>query len=96
MDKRRKPALNEDSSQKLETLYKNIASADASLGKAVLAMQKTSGLTQPEFAQHRGISYQALRQIISESGNPTVETLNKIASIYGLEVGFVPKRRGKK
>lgn len=44
--------------------------------------------TQPEFAKHRGISVQALRQIESGTGNPTVETLNKIASIFTVQVGF--------
>ncbi len=61
--------------------------------EAVAAMRKISRLTQPEFAKHRGISVQALRQIENGSGNPTVETLGKIASIFGLQVGFVRKRR---
>ena len=52
------------------------------------------GLTQPEFAAHRGISVQALRQIESGRGNPTVETLDKIVAVFGLQVGFVPRRRG--
>ena len=52
-----------------------------------------SGLSQPEFARHRGISVQALRQIETGRGNPTVRTLDAIARVFGLETGFVPMRR---
>jgi transcriptional regulator with XRE-family HTH domain len=51
-------------------------------------MQKRSRLTQPEFTKHRGIGAQALRQIENGSGNPTIETLDKVAAIFGLRVGF--------
>lgn len=69
--------------------------AEAGVEPEVIAacMRQASRLTQPEFAKHRNISVAALRQIETGSGNPTMETLNKIASIFGLEVGFVPKRR---
>lgn len=53
-------------------------------------MRHISGLTQPEFARHRGISVQALRQIESGQANPTVATLNAIAQVFGLKAGFVP------
>ena len=93
MDKRlkpRDPALDVDLR---ESLYRGLASGEFSLGEAVRRMQKVSKLTQPEFAAHRGISVQALRQIQGDVGNPSVATLNKIASVFGLEVGFVPKRK---
>jgi len=45
-----------------------------------------------KFARHRGISTAALPQILSGRGNPTGDTLNKVVSIFGLEVGLVPKR----
>lgn len=93
MDKRlkaRDPALDIEFRK---SFYKGLGAGELSLGEAVRQMQKISKLTQPEFAAHRGISVQALRQIQGDAGNPTVETLNKIASIFGLEVGFVPKRK---
>lgn len=55
-------------------------------------MQRASRLTQPEFAAHRGVSTATLRQILAGQGNPTVETINRIVSIFGLEVGLVPRR----
>lgn len=75
-----------------EAFYADVLSGRLSLGKAVAAMRRISRLTQPEFAAHRGISVQALRQIEGDRGNPTVDTLDKVASIFGLKVGFVSVR----
>ena len=91
MDKRiTKPVASELAAERRQALYRDVASGTITIGQAVHAMRKISRLTQPEFAKHRGISVQALRQIETETGNPTVETLNKVASIFGLQVGFVP------
>jgi DNA-binding XRE family transcriptional regulator len=91
MDKRiTKPVASELAAERRQALYRDVASGAITIGQAVHAMRKISRLTQPEFAKHRGISVQALRQIETETGNPTVETLNKVASIFGLQVGFVP------
>lgn len=94
MDKRiSRPVVSELAAERRQALYRDVASGTITIGQAVQAMRKISRLTQPEFAKHRGISVQALRQIESESGNPTVQTLNKVASIFGLQVGFVPIAR---
>lgn len=77
-----------------DTFYRELMSGALPLEDAIRTMQRLSGLTQEQFSKHRGISVQALRKILSGQGNPTVETLNRIASVFGLEVGFVPKRRG--
>lgn len=91
MDKRMsKPVDSALAAERRQALYRDVASGAITLGQAVHAMRKISRLTQPEFAKHRGISVQALRQIESGTANPTVETLNKVASIFGLQVGFVP------
>lgn len=92
MDRRLKTADPSVSIQLREELYKGVASGALSIPQAVKLMRQVSRLTQPEFAAHRGISAQALRQIEGGTGNPTVETLNKVAGIFGLEVGFVAKR----
>lgn len=92
MDKRLKNRTHEDDLALRDQLYAALANNTLSIGEAVKLMQRTSRLTQPEFAKHRGISNAALRQIISGKGNPTVETINKVVSIFGLEVGLVAKR----
>jgi DNA-binding phage protein len=93
VDKRLSPDRDsaQDDARRLE-LFQRLRENDISIPEAVRLMQRISRLTQPEFAEHRGVSTQALRQIISGKGNPTVDTLNKIAGIFGLEVGFVPKK----
>ena len=78
----------------LEALHAGLASGHIGVTDAVRRMRHLSGLTQPAFARHRGISVQALRQIESGKANPTVETLNAIAGVFGLKVGLVPNPRG--
>jgi len=89
VDKRRTRRDPEKERQLRVDLYTALSTGELSVGQAVAAMRRLSRLTQPEFAKHRGISVQALRQIESDTGNPTVETLNKIAAIFGVQVGFV-------
>lgn len=93
MDKRIRHRDREATQALRDALYQGLAHHQLGTADAVRLMQRISGLTQPEFAQHRGVSVQALRQIVAGKGNPTVETLNKIAAVFGLEVGFVPKAR---
>jgi transcriptional regulator with XRE-family HTH domain len=78
-----------------DEFYAAVAAGHMTIGQAVAAMRRISKLTQPEFARHRGLSVQSLRLIEADKANPTIETLEKIASIFGLQVGFVP-RGGKK
>ena len=93
MDKRFKEVDEDLASAMRQQLYKDVASGAIDVGQAVRVMRRISHLTQPEFAKHRGISVQALKQIEQGTGNPTVQTLDKVASIFGLRVGFVPIRR---
>ena len=74
----------------LDALYSGLARGEIDLADAVRRMRHLSGLTQPEFARHRGISVQALRQIEFGRGNPTVRTLDTVARVFGLRVGFIP------
>jgi len=92
MDKRVKKAVSpEVAAQRRDQFYADIANGTLTLPEAVRTMRKISRLTQAEFAKHRGISLQSLKQIEAGSANPTVGTLQKIADIFGLEVGFVAK-----
>jgi DNA-binding XRE family transcriptional regulator len=92
MDKRRKRPDPEAERAMRDAFYASVSTGAMSIGQAVAAMRRISKLTQPEFARHRGLSVESLRQIEADKGNPTVETLEKIASIFGLQVGFVPRR----
>lgn len=90
MDKRIKTIDRAKDREDREALYLDLALGRISVGEAVRRMRRLSKLTQPEFAKHRGISTAALRQIESGTGNPTIETLNKVVEVFGLRVGFVP------
>ena len=61
------------------------------IAAAVKRMRKISGLNQAEFAKHRDISLASLRMIEQGVGNPSVKTLNKIAEVFGMEIGFTRK-----
>lgn len=74
----------------LDALQAQAMRGEIGIAEAVRRMRHLSGLTQPQFARHRGISVQALRQIESGKANPTVASLDAIASIFGLRTGFVP------
>jgi transcriptional regulator with XRE-family HTH domain len=63
--------------------------------EAMKAMREMTGLTQAEFAAHRGLSRRVIQDIERGIGNPTVESLNSIAKLFGLQVGFVPLRRNE-
>ena len=92
MDKRRKQ-VDEDSERALRAqFFADIDAGKLSLADAVKRMRRISRLTQPEFARHRKISVGALKQIEAGVGNPKIETLNKLAEIFGLEIGFVRKK----
>jgi len=86
----KRPVDREAAIARRAELYRSLSSGEVSVGQAVARMRKLSRLTQEEFARHRGISVQALRQIERDQGNPTLETLNKVVSIFNLQVGFVP------
>lgn len=92
MDKRRKPVDKDVQRAQRNAFYEAIAASDLTLQDAVKHMRAISGLTQQEFADHRGVSVKVIKEIERGVGNPTVNTLNQIASIFGLEVSFIRKR----
>lgn len=92
MDKRLKPVDPAVERAQRDDMYRRLQRGELNLREAVRTMRRLSQLTQPEFARHRGISLDSLRSLEAGTGNPTVETLNKVVSIFGLEVGFVPRR----
>jgi DNA-binding XRE family transcriptional regulator len=75
-----------------DQLADDIDAGRLDVGTAVKRMREISGLTQEQFAKHRGVSILTLKRIESGRGNPTVETLNRIGQIFALRVGFIPMR----
>lgn len=57
-------------------------------------MRALSGMTQAEFATHRGVGLRVIKEIESGAANPSLDTLTKIIEIFGLEVSF--RRKSQK
>ena len=89
----RRPAKKrtpEEIRREKEALYADIEEGKLTLGQATRRMRKIVGLTQVEYAgKVLKIYPRVLMEIEKDRGNPTLETLEKIARPFGLTVGFV-------
>lgn len=90
---KRKPMDKAQARERRNQMLESAASAKLSLTAGVREMRAIAGMTQEEFAQHRGVSTRIIKAIELGQGNPTVATLNRIGQFFGLEVAFVPVRR---
>ena len=85
---------NIDTATSKRALIEVINNNELTLGEAVRRMRKITGMSQKAYAEHIvGIAPRILAEIERDSGNPTVETLNKIGRPFGYTVGFVPKAK---
>src|SRR5207248_3970327 len=53
-------------------------------------MRQDLGLTQAELAKLAGVSQPAIAQLESPDSNPTIDTLNRVASAMGAQIDFNP------
>lgn len=90
---KRKPMDKAQARERRNQLLESAAAAELSLTEGVREMRAIAGMTQEEFAKHRGVSARVIKAIELGQGNPTVATLNRIGDFFGLEVAFVPKKR---
>lgn len=58
-------------------------------GKRIVELRKKRGLTQAELARSIGISRSALSLYEIEKREPDIETLNKLASLFEVPVGYI-------
>ncbi len=74
-----------------EQLYTDLAAGRLSIGQATRRMRKLVGMTQKDYAEKvLKIFPRVLLEVERDKGNPTLETLSKIARPFGLRVGFLP------
>lgn len=86
---KRKPSREEARKLKQE-LYESIRAGRMTIGQATREMRKIVGMSQKDYAEKvLGIFPRVLLDIENGKGNPTLETLQKIAEPFGLKVGFV-------
>ena len=77
-----------------ESLYADIEAGRLTLGQTTRRMRKIVGMNQTEYAEKVLKIYpRVLMEIERDRGNPTLETLEKIAAPFGLTVRFVRKQR---
>lgn len=74
-----------------EALYNALARGDMDIREATREMRNILGMNQKDYARKvASISPRVLSEFESGSGNPTLATLGKIASPFGLKVTFLP------
>ena len=72
-------------------LYLGLAKGDIGIREATRQMRIILGMTQKEYAKKVAhISPRILSEFENGVGNPTLATLQKIASPFGLRVTFMP------
>ena len=73
-----------------ENLYLGLAKGTIGIREATRQMRKILGMTQKEYAlKIADVSPRILSEFESGGGNPTLATLEKIASPFGLKVTFL-------
>lgn len=63
------------------------------LGKAIKNRRKELDITQPHIAELAQISVNTLYKLEKGQGNPSLEVLNKLAEVLGMELSFQVKKK---
>lgn len=90
MSRWKKPTKEEISACRIR-LREKAASGELKFPSAVVEIRKSLGLTQEQFSAITGITKRQVLEIETGKANPTVETLERIAQLFGFTLGFVPK-----
>jgi putative transcriptional regulator len=62
-----------------------------SLPSAIREIRHALGLNQEEFAKLFRLTLRQVKELERGVANPTAETLNRIAKVFGFNLGFVPR-----
>jgi y4mF family transcriptional regulator len=66
--------------------------SDNRVGKAIKERRKVLRITQPHLAELAGVSTNTLYKIEKGQGNPTLDVLNKLADVLGMELNLEVKK----
>ena len=92
----KRPSTQEMARMK-EDLYLGLADGKIDIRAATRRMRKILGMTQKEYAQKvAGVSPRILSEFETGTGNPTLATLGKIATPFGLTVTYLPPKAWRK
>ena len=90
MNRSHRERSREESNALRTAFYEKFDRGDLSLQEAARLMRGMLGMTQAAFAAHRGVSLRTIQDLERGRGRPSVESLNRIVSIFGLEAWPVP------
>ena len=62
------------------------------VGQAIRNRRKELGITQPHLAEVAGVSTNTLYKLEKGQGNPTLNVLNKLAEVLGMELKLEVKK----
>ena len=62
------------------------------VGQAIRDRRKELGITQPHLAEVAGVSTNTLYKLEKGQGNPTLDVLNKLADVLGMELKLEVKK----
>ncbi|MCS4089224.1 helix-turn-helix domain-containing protein [Rhizobium sp. BK176] len=86
-----KKPTKEEVRENRSRLSERAATGELRFPSAVVEIRKSLGLTQAQFSTIAGITKRQVLEIETGKANPTIETLERIARLFGFTVGFVPK-----
>lgn len=66
--------------------------SDNRVGQAIRDRRKELGITQPHLAEVAGVSTNTLYKLEKGQGNPTLDVLNKLADVLGMELKLEVKK----
>ena len=65
----------------------------SNLGEAIKIRRKELGITQPHLADLAQISINTLYKLENGMGNPSIDVLNRLADVLGMELTFQVKKK---
>ncbi|UEM01277.1 helix-turn-helix domain-containing protein [Skermanella rosea] len=89
-----KAVSREEALEARRLLAERASQGELRLPEAVAEVRRTMGLTQEQFGKVFRLTRRQVSELETGAGNPTVETLNRIARAFGFTVGFVPRNMG--
>jgi transcriptional regulator with XRE-family HTH domain len=72
----------------LSTLDKAMAQGALSFGDTCRVLRAAKGWTQEQLAQRAGLGLKVVKQVEAGEGNPTLDSLQRLGKLAGLQVGF--------
>lgn len=64
------------------------------IGESIKSRRKELGITQPHLAELAKVSTNTLYKLERGKGNPSLNVLNKLAEVLGMELKLVVKKKG--